>query len=141
MYLMLASESFFLLAEAKQRYPTLTLPATGTDGTAKGYYEQGVRESFRVTGTTAKYTGGTDRATLLLTSGIDLADWNASPDKLKAIWQQKWLALTNFGGLEAWTEYRRTNFPVIPKSASASATAVSFVYIILIQNLVQMEKM
>jgi hypothetical protein len=46
------------------------------------------------------------------------------PDKLKAIWQQKWLALTNFGGLEAWTEYRRTNFPVIPKSASASASAV-----------------
>jgi len=121
MYLMLAAESFFLLAEAKVRYPTLTLPATGTDGSAKGYYEQGVRESFRVTGTTAKYTGGTDRATILLTSGFNLADWNASPDKLKAIWQQKWLALANFGGLEAWTDNRRTGFPVLPLSASAAA--------------------
>lgn len=121
MYLMLSAESYFLLAEAKQRYPTLALPANGTDGTAKGYYEQGVKESFRVTGTTSKY--GADKATTLLASGKDLADWSASPDKLKAIWMQKWLALTNFGGLEAWSEYRRTNFPVIPLSASAASGA------------------
>ncbi|HTE10010.1 MAG TPA: SusD/RagB family nutrient-binding outer membrane lipoprotein [Chitinophagaceae bacterium] len=122
MYLMTCAESFFLLAEAKQLYGTaITLPANGTDGTAKGYYEQGVKESFRLTGTTAKY--GADKVTTLLTSGKDLADWTASPDKLKAIWQQKWLALTNFNGLEAWAEYRRTGFPVIPLSASAPVGA------------------
>jgi Starch-binding associating with outer membrane len=121
-YLMTAAESYLLLAEAKQLYGgSVTLPANGTDGTAKGYYEQGVKESFRLTGTSSKY--GADKVTTLLTSGIDLADWTASPDKLKAIWQQKWLALTNFNGLEAWTEIRRTNFPVIPVSASAAAGA------------------
>lgn len=115
MYIMLAAESFFLLAEAKQRYGTaVTLPLT-----AQAYYETGVRESFRVMGATAAY--GADKATALLTSGINLADWNASPDKLQAIWMQKWIALTNFSGLEAWSEVRRTNFPPVPLSTSAPA--------------------
>jgi hypothetical protein len=59
----------------------------------------------------------------LLTSGKDLSDWTASPDKLKAIWMQKWLALTNYSGLEAWNEYRKNNFPVTPASASTAANA------------------
>jgi len=49
--------------------------------------EQEVKVSFRLTGT------ATSAAITLLTSGKDLADWTASPDKLKAIWMQKWLAL------------------------------------------------
>lgn len=117
MILMTNAEVQFLLAEAKQRYGagvTLT-------GTPQAYYEQGVRESFRLTGTTTAY--GASAATALLTSGKDLADWAASPDKLKAIWMQKWLAMVNYTGLEAWSEYRRTNFPVTPASASTAASA------------------
>jgi hypothetical protein len=110
MVLMTAAESFLLLAEAKQRYDAgVTLPLT-----AQEYYEQGVKESFRLTGTAAS------AATTLLTSGLDLADWTASPDKLKAIWMQKWLSVVNYTGLEAWSEYRRTGFPDLPISASAS---------------------
>lgn len=117
MILMTNAEVQFLLAEAKQRYgAAVNLPLT-----AQQYYENGVRESFRLTGTTATY--GAAAATTLLTSGIDLADWNASPDKLKAIWMQKWIALVNYSGLEAWSEYRRTNFPVTPASLAASPTA------------------
>lgn len=117
MILMTNAESQFLLAEAKQRYgASVTLT-----GTAQSYYEQGVKESFRITGTTTAY--GATAATTLLTSGFDLADWTASPDKLKAIWMQKWIALTNYSGLEAWSEYRRTNFPVTPPSASTAANA------------------
>ena len=117
MILMTNAEVQFLLAEAKQLYgASVTLP-----GTAQSYYENGVKESFRLTGTTATY--GTDKATTLLTSGIDLADWTASPDKLKAIWMQKWLALVNYNGLEAWSEYRRTNFPVTPPSLATAASA------------------
>ena len=110
-YLMPAAEVFFLLAEAKQRYGA----AVTLSGTAQSYYEQGVKESFRLTGTAAA------AANTLITSGIDLADWNASPDKLKAIWMQKWLAMVNYQGLESWAEFRRTNFPNIPPSASAPA--------------------
>jgi hypothetical protein len=117
MILMTNAEVQFLLAEAKQRYGGTITPA----GTAQSYYEQGVRESFRITGTTA--TNGAGAATALLTSGKILADWAASPDKLQAIWMQKWLALVNYSGLEAWSEYRRTNFPVTPPSAAASPTA------------------
>ena len=110
MVLMTAAESFFLLAEAKQRYDAgVTLPLT-----AQEYYEQGVKESFRLTGTASS------AATTLLTSGFDLADWTASPDKLKAIWMQKWLAVVNYTGLEAWNEYRRTGYPDLPISASAA---------------------
>jgi hypothetical protein len=117
MILMTNAEVQFLLAEAKERYGAgVTLPST-----SQAYYEQGVRESFRITGTTAAY--GADKATTLLTSGIDLADWNASPNKLNAIWNQKWLALTNYSGLEAWSEYRRTNFPNTPPSASTAPSA------------------
>lgn len=117
MVLMTNAEVQFLLAEAKQRYGAGVTLAN----TAQAYYEQGVRESFRITGTTAAY--GAAAATTLLTSGFDLADWAASPDKLKAIWMQKWLALTNYSGFEAWAEYRRTNFPVTPASASTAANA------------------
>jgi Starch-binding associating with outer membrane len=107
-YLFLASESQFLLAEAKHKYGNgVNLP-----GTAQEYYEAGVRESFRLTG------AGLANANTLLTSGINEADWNASTDKLKAIWMQKWISLTNFGGFEAWAEYRRTNYPNTPQSAS-----------------------
>jgi hypothetical protein len=111
MVVMTAAESFFLLAEAKQRYDA----AVNLPGTAQSYYEQGVKESFRLTGTAAS------AATTLLTSGLDLADWTASPDKLKTIWMQKWISFVNFNGLEAWSEFRRTNYPLTPLSASASA--------------------
>lgn len=110
--LMTASESFFLLAEAKEAFPGVTLT-----GTSQSYYEQAVKESFRVTGATLKYGAGV--ADALLTNKKDLSDWTASPDKLKLIWHQKWIALTTYNGLEAWSEFRRTNYPALPASAGA----------------------
>ena len=95
----------------------------------KSYYEQGVKESFRLTGTTTAY--GAAAATTLLTSGFDLSDWTASPDKLKAIWMQKWLALTNYSGLESWSEYRKNNFPVTPPSANYFTNCTTSAEIIL----------
>jgi hypothetical protein len=109
--LMTAAEAQFLMAEAKQRYPAVTLP-----GTAQSYYEQGVRESFRILGVANPVTS----ANALLASAKVNADWAASPNKLEAIATQKWLALTNFNGLEAWTEYRRTGLPVTPQSQAVT---------------------
>ena len=103
--LFLGAESQFLLAEAKQRFPAVTLP-----GTAQSYFEAGIKESFRTLG------ADVTKAPELYTSGKVNADWSASTDKLAAIATQKWIALANFEGLEAWTEYRRTNFPVTPQS-------------------------
>ena len=111
LYLMTAAESQFLLAEAVERYgATLGLP-----NTSQQYYEAGVRDAFRLDGVPNAVT----QANVVLTSGIAESDWTASPDKLKAIWFQKWLSLANFNGAEAWAEYRRTNYPNIPASAGA----------------------
>jgi hypothetical protein len=103
--IMTAAEAQFLLAEAKERYPSV-----GFAGTSQSYYEQGVRESFRLVGAT------NTQATALLTSGKVDADWAASTDKIKAIITQKWIATTNYTGMEAWAEYRRTGYPAIPQS-------------------------
>ncbi|GAB3781274.1 SusD/RagB family nutrient-binding outer membrane lipoprotein [Spirosoma horti] len=103
--IMTASEIQFLLAEAKQRYSDVTLP-----NTAKAYFEEGIVQSFRVLG--ANVAG----AAAFKDSKIQNYDWDASTDKLAAIAIQKWIALTNFSGLEAWAEYRRTNLPVTPQS-------------------------
>ncbi len=103
--LFLGAESQFLLAEAKQRFPAVTLP-----GTAQSYFEAGIKESFRTLG------ADVTKASELYTSGKVNADWSASTNKLAAIATQKWIALANFEGLEAWTEYRRTNLPVTPQS-------------------------
>ncbi len=111
--LMTAAEIQFLLAEAKQRFPAVTL-----SGSAQSYYEEGVKQSFRVLGV----ADAANNANTLLTSGIADADWTASTDKLRAIAIQKWLALTNFNGLEAWTEYRRTKLPVTPQANTVTST-------------------
>ena len=103
--IMTASEVQFLLAEAKQRFSDVTLP-----GTAKAYFEEGIKQSFRVLG--ASVAG----AEVFKGSKINNYDFDASTDKLTAITIQKWVALTNFSGLEAWAEYRRTNLPVTPQS-------------------------
>lgn len=107
-----AAEAQFLLAETKERYGG----SVNLSGTAQSYYEEGVRQSFRVLGASVS------KANDLLASGIADADWVASPDKLKAIATQKWIALINFNGLEAWTEYRRTNLPATPQSVSYIGT-------------------
>lgn len=108
--LMTGAEVQFLLAEAKERYGA----SINLAGDAKTYFEAGMTESFRLLGAgvanAAKYVG----------SGIQDYDYVASTNKLKAIAVQKWLALVNFSGLEAWTEYRRTGFPVTPQSAQVT---------------------
>ena len=103
--IMTAAEIQFLLAEAKQRYSDVTLA-----GTAKSYFEEGMVQSFRVFGSTAA------GANAFKGSKINNYDFDSSTDKLTAISTQKWIALCNFSGLEAWTEYRKTNLPVIPQT-------------------------
>ncbi|GAB3521003.1 RagB/SusD family nutrient uptake outer membrane protein [Emticicia fontis] len=103
--LMTASEVQFLLAEAKERYADIAFTKTSQE-----YFEEGMRQSFRVLG------AGAANADAYKGSGVVNYDWAASPDKLTAIAIQKWISFVNFNGLEAWAEYRRTNLPVTPQS-------------------------
>lgn len=110
--IMTAAEVQFCLAEAKQRYPTV-----GLTGTAQSYYEEGVKQSYRALG------ADVTKVPALLTSGLQDADFVASTNKLNAIAYQKWLAVSYFTGLEAWTEYRKNNYPATPQSKNVVGTS------------------
>ena len=111
--IMTAAEVQFNLAEAKQRYGS-TVNLTGT---AQSYYEEGVKQHFRAVG------ASTANVAALLTSKIDDCDFTTTANKLNAIAYQKWLALGYFNGLEAWSEYRKNNYPVTPNSKNYVGTA------------------
>lgn len=106
------AEASFLQAELRQR--------GWMAGSAQTAFESGVRLAFRLaaatytSSATASDAAADAAANSYLASGTVHADWAVSTDKLKAIWVQKWVALCNIDGTEAWAEYRRTNSPSNP---------------------------
>jgi hypothetical protein len=111
---MTAAEAYFLIAEAAQVY------AIGGLGSAQTAFNSGVQWAFRLsaatqTGTATATNAQADAAaTSYLTPGstTPYADWNlATTPVLKRtfIQVQKWVALCNIDGSEAWAEYRRIN--------------------------------
>lgn len=127
--LMSDAEAYFLRAEAVQR--------GWLAGSAQSLYEEGVRRSFQLCANTyapsiatATVAQANSAANAYLSGGLLQADWAASPDKLKAIWVQKWVALCNIDGSEVWAEYRRTNSPTntngnLPTGQTAQSVATS----------------
>jgi hypothetical protein len=128
--IMLASESYFLQAEAN-------LNGTVT-GDAKANYLSGIINSYKYlyTNNAGAVTAGKDPnadATTYQTANVgnrlvnyDLATTDAQ--KQEAIITQKYIAFNMVFGHEAWNEYRRTGYPSIQISgASASQTFVSTV--------------
>jgi hypothetical protein len=107
---MSAAESMLLQAEAKLRYPA----QTGSWASAQTLYTNGVAESFKVTGVINPVSTAAG-----ITGPGGYADYAAAADKYTLIWTQKWIAFTNYNGMEAWSEVRRTNVPVIPASLGA----------------------
>lgn len=99
-YFISYSEVLFLLAEAaKQGY------ISGGDATAQQYYEDGIRNSFAE-------NGAPNVDSYLTRSGIAYSSVNA----LEQIGTQKWVVLF-CQGFEAWTEWRRTGYPVLAPAA------------------------
>jgi hypothetical protein len=47
-------------------------------------------------------------------------DWASAPDKIALIITQKWASLSTINFWEPWDDYRRTGFPNVPLSLSAS---------------------
>lgn len=123
--LMSAAEAYFLRAEAAQRYGIAAL------GSAQSNYEIGVRWAFRLAAAThtsspsATVAQADAAANTYLANGQQNVDWAASIDKLRAIWIQKWLALVHIDGLEAWSEYRRTNSPTSTGSVPTSPKSIA----------------
>ena len=95
--IMLASQSFFLQAEAAQRGLI--------SGNSSALLQTAIEESFRYLGLS------TAAADAFYTNSKDATVNPANGSPLKAIMYQKWVALTEIDGLESWSEYRRTGFP------------------------------
>jgi hypothetical protein len=108
--IMLASEGFFLQAEAVQR--------GYLSGDAKDLYQKGIVESFRYLGTPNPAAD----AAVYYNQPIANVNWDASTDKIRAIITQKWIANTNVNGFESWAEFRRTGYPNVPLSTRAQGT-------------------
>ena len=112
--LMTYAETMFLQAEAVKR--------GYIGGSAAQFYDAAITASLN------QYGVGDQAAAYLAQPGVafDDANWKMS------IGNQKWLAL--FGqGVEAWSEWRRLDYPVLPLAkqpvaAAAGAIPVRFIY-------------
>jgi len=94
-YFISYSELMFLMAEAVQKgYIT---------GTASEYYNKGIAASFEFNGVSDGFAAYIANPTVALKAG---------DEGLKQIAEQNWLGLF-CQGIEAWTETRRTGFPVL----------------------------
>lgn len=92
------SEVEFLLAEAIER--GYTVP-----GTAQEHYDNAVRASII-------YWGGTDAQATAYLAQANVNYATADGDYKEKIGIQKWIALNN-RGIEAWTEWRKLDFPTL----------------------------
>lgn len=109
-FLMQAAESYFLQAEAMQRgYLT---------GTAKTAFEDGVKASFNFYstgfGTIVIATPLDPVAYLAAIDAKNGLGWTGSTDKISAIITQKYLALSQWHGIELYLDHLRTGYPVLP---------------------------
>ncbi len=118
---MRASETYFLLAEAALR-------GWSVGGTAKSFYESGVKLSFEEQGVSgvdsylsnttkipANYSDPVTSGHSITARGSITIAWNESSsfeEKLERIITQKYIALYPVGQ-EAWTEFRRTGYPKV----------------------------
>lgn len=104
-----AAESYFLQAEAAAR-------GWGS-GVALTLYDLGIRASFTAVGLVKADAD----AYVLQSAGLPaLATAVTEEDKVKAIITQKYFAMCGFQNFEAWTEWRRTNYPSFFVKSAAS---------------------
>ncbi len=94
-YFFSEAESYFLQAEAIEKY-SLT-------GNSKTMYENGINAAFTRLGATG--------AAALYATGQPYEYTGTSEEKLEKIIVQKWIAMTNNQGIEAFFEHNRTHYP------------------------------
>jgi len=108
-YLMLAAESYFLQAEARQRnYLT---------GSAQASFNSGIAASFNFYSTpfgTATFSTLDPTTYIAATDAKNGLGWSGSANKINAIMTQKYLALASWNGIDLFIDQLRTGFPKTP---------------------------
>lgn len=106
------AESNFNLAELRDKGLLTTGP------TAQALFESGITASFSFLGLT------TAQATAYYSQSRDIVNWGNSPDKLRAIITQKWIATNGITAEQSWFDYNRTGYPSgLPLPLNYNATA------------------
>lgn len=95
-------ESLFLQAEAAER--------GWINGSAKTFYENAIQESFNYL--------SVDQSKFGLYNQQAIVNFDAAPEKITRIIEQKWLALNSINSIEAWNDYRRLGIPSFPGTAA-----------------------
>lgn len=117
-YMMLAAESYFLQAEARQRgYLTGSAQAAFTSGITASFnfYSRGFGTATFATLNPVTYIAATDAK-----NGLG---WTGSgANKINAIMTQKYLALAEWSGIELYFDQLRTGFPNTPVPAAQTKT-------------------
>lgn len=109
-----AAESYFLQAEAVARG---WAPASQVLLTL---YTSGVQASFTSVGLTVADANAYLAVAGNITQFITPLATGSEEDKVKSIITQKYFAMCGFQGFEAWTEWRRTNYPSFFVKSAAS---------------------
>lgn len=132
--LMSYSELQFVLAEARERNYITT-------GTAETYYRKGIEASFAYYKSRYEIIGLPQIADKLVVGDSyfvqpEVAYTGTAEEKLSKIGNQKWLALY-FSGMEAWYDWRRTDYPKITPGPAAyiNTVPVRFMYPSSVQSL------
>lgn len=87
-------------------------------------YKQGVEESFRY----LKVAGGAGAADAYISSTADdRINISSSANPVKTIIYQKWIALCEMDGIEAWAEWRRTGYPDRTKPSFNTGTVTNVI--------------
>ena len=100
------SELQFIRAEANMR--------SGVISAAQNFLDQAVRSNMEVMGISE------GEITAYLAANTDLAGLPNDEARIQRIIEQKFVAMFGQGTLEAWTDYRRTGYPVLSPSPDAS---------------------
>jgi hypothetical protein len=134
MPLMLASESYFLQAQANLRN------IAGVPGTAESNYKAGILASFKYLNkdNTGSVPSTRDFATQFnnyytANAGNRLVDFSAAAtdeQKLEAIVTQQYIAYNMIFGHQAWFEFLRTGYPAISGPNSVANKSNTFVSIV-----------
>jgi hypothetical protein len=114
-----SAEACFLLSEG-------VLDGYITSGTAKDYYQRGITASFVRLNTGATAAASAALAVTYYGQEIKNVGWaSSSANYREAIIYQKWIALVGYSNLEAYLEFQRTGFPILPSPISIDPAAVS----------------
>lgn len=105
-YVMLASTSYFLQAEAIVR--------GYLSGNAETMFNNGIQSSFDWHELSAD--GG---AYITIKETSPELSWAAATDKIEAIMTQKWIATNGINAIESWIDLTRTGYPELPLPLTA----------------------